>query len=71
MRSSTSVFEAEKRTVNAVVPGCFHVSVNRNRNIRGAIARLASGQHGVFNRAQAIDAGMHRSAIDRRVNTGE
>jgi Protein of unknown function (DUF559) len=34
-----------------------------------AIARLSERQHGVFSRAQAITAGMHPRAIDRRVNT--
>jgi len=36
-----------------------------------AIARLSERQHGVFSRAQAIAAGMHPSAIDRRVNNAE
>jgi hypothetical protein len=41
-----------------------------NRDIRReAIARLAAAQHGVFSRKQAIEAGFHPSAIDRRVNT--
>jgi Protein of unknown function (DUF559) len=35
------------------------------------IARLSERQHGVFSRAQAIAAGMHPSAIDRRVNNAE
>lgn len=36
-----------------------------------AIARLSERQHGVFSRAQAIAAGMHPSAVDRRVNNAE
>jgi hypothetical protein len=42
-----------------------------HRNIRGVIARLSKKQHGVFSRAQAIEAGMHHNAIDRRVSAGE
>jgi Protein of unknown function (DUF559)/Transcriptional regulator, AbiEi antitoxin len=38
---------------------------------RVAIARLSVRQQGVFNRAQALDAGMHPDAIYRRVKTGE
>jgi Protein of unknown function (DUF559) len=35
------------------------------------IARLSRKQYGVFSRAQAIEAGMHHNAIDRRVIAGE
>jgi Protein of unknown function (DUF559)/Transcriptional regulator, AbiEi antitoxin len=35
------------------------------------VARCSVTQHGVFTRAQAIEAGMHPSKIDRRVNSGE
>ncbi len=38
--------------------------------IRAAIARLAKRQHGVFSRAQAVDAGLHPDAIYRRVKAG-
>jgi very-short-patch-repair endonuclease len=36
-----------------------------------SLARLAAGQHGVFSRAQAIECGMSRKTIDRRVASGE
>ncbi len=34
------------------------------------VARIATRQHGVVSQAQAIDAGMSRSAISRRVDAG-
>jgi predicted transcriptional regulator of viral defense system len=34
------------------------------------IARLAARQHGVVSRVQAVDAGLSRSAIDRRLGAG-
>jgi hypothetical protein len=43
----------------------------RRVGTRASITRLAERQHGVFSRTQAIEAGIHHSAIDRRVNNGE
>ena len=71
MRFSTSVGEAEERTVDAVVPEWLDAAVGTHRDSPDVITRLSARQHGVFSRAQAIAAGMHGSAIDRRVNTGK
>ena len=42
-----------------------------NRTIQDALSQLSARQHGVFSRAQALHAGLHPSAIDRRVSTGK
>jgi hypothetical protein len=42
-----------------------------DRQIRGVIAQLSKLQHGAFTRTQAVEAGMHPRAIDRRVDAGE
>jgi len=43
----------------------------RDTKVIRALARLSQRQHGVFSRAQAVDAGVHPRTIDRRVNSGE
>lgn len=53
----------------AVVPGWLDAPVKLTS--QDALSQLAARQHGVFSRAQAIEAGIHPSAIDRRVNSGK
>jgi hypothetical protein len=43
----------------------------RDTKVIRALASLSQRQHGVFSRAQAVDAGVHPRTIDRRVHSGE
>jgi hypothetical protein len=68
MRFWTSLCEGEER-LGAVIPAWCDALVDA-RKARRRAARVAARQHGALSRAQAMDAGMSASTIDRCVNTG-
>jgi Protein of unknown function (DUF559)/Transcriptional regulator, AbiEi antitoxin len=71
MRISATPGVVQRRIV-AVIPRRFDsVMTPPSTPARVAIARLSKQQHGVFTRAQAIDAGLHPRAIDRRLRAGQ
>jgi len=70
MRISGTLGVLEIRIANGftVVPTWFDARMNHGR---ARVAQLSAQQHGVFTRTQAIWAGIHVRAINRRVTAGE